>query len=246
MPSHASFKLYSAVLKETRLVNVYTPPGYDSDESARYPVLYMPDGGMKEDFPHVATDIDTAIRAGQMRPMIVIGIENTQRRRDMTGPTQVASDRKIAPHVGGAVAFRIFIAKELMPEVRRRYRTNGKTAIVGESLAGLFVMETFFAKPRLFNTWIALSPSLWWNNEALARGAAARLRHWPGIKRTLYFASAGDDIIGDALDILQAALRSTSPKGLIWYYQPRPDLHHRDIYRRLSPSVFRKLFPVKK
>lgn len=246
LPPHASFDIHSAVLKETRHINVYTPPGYDAHAHTRYPVLYMPDGGMQEDFPHVARDVDSAIRAGQMRPMIVVGIENTQRRRDMTAPTRVASDRKIAPHVGGAAAFRAFIATELMPDIRRRYRTNGRTAIVGESLAGLFVMETFFAQPQLFDTCIALSPSLWWNDEALARSASARLQHWPGLHRTLYFASASDDVIGDALDLLQRALRTQAPEGLTWYYQPRPDLHHRDIYRRLSPSVFRKLFPPTK
>lgn len=243
MPPHSSFTIHSTILKETRLINVYTPPGYAVHPDTRYPVLYMPDGGMQEDFPHVATDVDSAIRAGAMRPMIVIGIENTERRRDMTAPTRVASDRKIAPHVGGAAAFRAFIATELMPQVRQRYRTNGKTAIVGESLAGLFVMETFFAQPQLFDTYIALSPSLWWNGGALARGAAARLRHWPHLTRRLYFASAGDDIIGNSLDVLQAALRKTAPRGLAWHYQPRPDLRHANIYRRLSPSVFRKLFP---
>jgi|SRR6185437_9069869 len=243
MPAHVSFTIESKLLKEVRHIDVYTPPGYSTHEGTRYPVLYMPDGGMQEDFPHVVTDIDTAIRAGQMRPMIVVGIENTERRRDMTGPTSVAGDRKIAPHVGGSAAFRDFIADELMPQVRRRYRTDGYTAIVGESLAGLFVLETFLERPQLFNTWIALSPSLWWNDEALARRAAARLRAWPGLTRTLYLASAGDDDIGQAMETLLTALRSTAPKGLTWYDEPRPDLHHSDIYRRASPAVFRKLFP---
>lgn len=243
-PAHISFTIQSAVLNEARHINVYTPPGYGTHTQARYPVLYMPDGGMQEDFPHVASDIDSAIRAGAARPMIVVGIENTRRRRDMTAPTRVASDRRIAPQVGGAAAFRRFIADELMPAVRQRYRSNGETAIVGESLAGLFVMETFFARPQLFDTYIAFSPSLWWNHAALARGAAARLEQWPGLKRTLYIASAGDDVIGNGLEILQAALRATAPKGLTWYYEPHPELHHSDIYRRLSPAVFRKLFPA--
>lgn len=243
MPPHTAFTIQSALLSETRHINVYIAPGCETASSAGCPVLYMPDGGVQEDFPHVATDVDAAIRAGQMRPMIVIGIENTSRRRDMTGPTSVASDKAIAPRVGGAAAFRSFIAEELMPEVRRRYRTNGHTAIVGESLAGLFVVETFFAQPQLFDTYIALSPSLWWNDQALVRDAVAKLQAWPDLKRTLYFASAGDDDIGNAIAALQAALQTTHPRGLTWYYQPRPDLRHRNIYRRLSPSVFRKLFP---
>jgi len=243
MPAHASFTIDSVRLGEVRHINVYTPPGYDVAKDARYPVLYMPDGGMQEDFPHVATDVDTAIRAGQMRPMIVVGIENTERRRDMTGPTGVDSDRKIAVHVGGSAAFRAFIADELMPQVRERYRTSGKTAIVGESLAGLFVVETFFLQPKLFDTYIALSPSLWWNNMALAHSAAARLKAWPGLTRTLYFATAGDDDIGDAGEVLQAALRAHAPHGLSWFYQPWAKLHHSNIYIHASPKVFRQLFP---
>ncbi|GGY18044.1 hypothetical protein GCM10008098_07380 [Rhodanobacter panaciterrae] len=243
MPAHASFTIDSALLKEVRRINVYTPPGYAAAKNARYPVLYMPDGGMQEDFPHVATDVDSAIRAGEMRPMIVVGIENTERRRDMTGPTDVDSDRKIAVHVGGSVAFRAFIANELMPQVRQRYRTSDKTAIVGESLAGLFVVETFLLQPKLFDTYIALSPSLWWNNMALAHSAATRLKARPGLTGTLYFATASDDDIGDAGEVLQAALRANAPHGLIWFYQAWPDLHHSNIYINASPRVFRQLFP---
>jgi hypothetical protein len=244
MPPHPSFTVHSKVLGETRRINVYVPPGYDSDRSTRYPVLYMPDGGMQEDFPHVAADIDAGIRAAQIRPMLVIGIENTERRRDMTGPTEVASDREIAPHVGGSAAFRAFIANELMPQVRRRYRTDGRTAIVGESLAGLFVLETFFEQPKLFDTCIALSPSLWWNHQALLKSAAGRLRAWPAsTKRTLYFATSGDDDIDDAGETLQGILRANAPRDVRWFYVPRRDLRHGTIYVQASPAIFRRLFP---
>ena len=240
---HQTLMIDSKVLGETRRINVYTPPGYADAADARYPVLYMPDGGVEEDFPHVTADIDTAIRAGEMRPVIVVGIENTERRRDMTGPTDVETDRKIAPRVGGSAKFRAFIRDELIPEIRRRVRGNGQTAIVGESLAGLFVLETFFLEPRLFDISIALSPSLWWNGEALVRGAAERLRAQPRLTGTLYFATAGDDGNDDAGRALAAALRAAAPKGLTWYYEPRPDLKHSTIYRGASPGVFRKLFP---
>jgi predicted alpha/beta superfamily hydrolase len=236
----------SKVLGETRRINVYTPPGYDVAADARYPVMYMPDGGVGEDFPHVTNDIDTAIRAGEMRPVIVVGIENTERRRDMTGPTDVEADRKIAPHVSGSTNFRAFIRDELMPKIGQRFHGNGQTAIVGESLAGLFVIETFFREPELFNTYIALSPSLWWNAQALVRGAGERLRAQPRLTGTFYLAAAGDDDIGDACKSLAAALRAAAPKGLTWFYEPRPDLKHSTIYRGASPGAFRKLFPPAK
>ena len=240
---HQTFTLDSRVLGETRRINLYTPPGYEESADARYPVLYMPDGGVEEDFPHVTNDIDAAIRAGAMRPVIVVGIENTERRRDMTGPTEVESDRKIAPRVGGSAAFRAFIRDELMPEIARRVRGNGQTAIVGESLAGLFVVETFFLEPRLFDVSIALSPSLWWNAQALVKAAGARLRAQPPLAGTLYLASAGDDDRGDAVKALADVLRAAAPDGLRWYYEPRPDQKHSTIYRAVSPEVFRRLFP---
>lgn len=73
---------------------------------------------------------------GEMRAMVVVGIENTERRQDMTRPTMNEEDKKIAPRVGESAKFRAFIRDELMPEIDRRVRGNGETAIVGESLAG--------------------------------------------------------------------------------------------------------------
>jgi hypothetical protein len=245
-PPHETFTIESAALGETRRINVYTPPGY-TPGYAEYPVLYMPDGGVQEDFPHVAATVDAGIRAGEMRRMIVVGIENTERRRDMTGPTEVAEDRRIAPRVGGSEAFRRFIADELMPEVRRRYRVTGETAIIGESLAGLFIVETFFLQPGLFHTYIALSPSLWWNDEALVRGADARLKQswWDGLSapRVLYLSSADEEEIVRATTRLAEVLRANQAFLLQWQYQPRPELTHATIYRAEAPRVLRELFP---
>ncbi|RKH64181.1 alpha/beta hydrolase [Corallococcus interemptor] len=241
MPPHATFTLPSKALGETRRLNVYTPPGYDTAKGTRYPVLYMPDGGEQEDFPHVATTVDTAIRAGEMRPVILVGIENTERRRDMTGPTQVEKDKEIAPRVGGSAAFRAFLRDELMPHVRRQYRVTGETAIIGESLAGLFIVETFFLQPGLFGTSIALSPSLWWNDEEWVRKAGKQLKAKPGLKATLYVASAGDDVAAEA-GRLAEALRANAPKGLKWKYEPHPDLRHANIYRSLEAKVLREAF----
>jgi predicted alpha/beta superfamily hydrolase len=240
VPPHQSFTLKSAKLKETRRINVYTPPSYDADKATRYPVLYMPDGGVKEDFPHIATTIDTAIRASELRPLIVVGIENTERRRDMTGPTEVDEDRKIAPRVGGSAAFRGFIRDELMPEVRKRYRVTDEEAIIGESLAGLFIVETFFLQPKLFDTYIALSPSLWWNGDELVRKSGERLKAQPKLRNTLYLSSANEDNIAPQTARLAETLRTSAPSGLKWQYEPRPDLRHETIYRAVSPGVLRK------
>lgn len=240
VPPHETFTIESAELHETRRINVYLPPRYA--EGGRFDVLYMPDGGIEEDFPHVAATVDAGIRWGDLRPMLVVGIENTQRRRDMTGPTTVHSDSAIAPHVGGSAAFRRFIARELMPEVRRRYRVTGETAILGESLAGLFIVETFLTEPDLFDRYIALSPSLWWNREAMVRDAPRLLRAHRRMRASLLFASAGDDI-GPEAGRLADVLRASAPPGLTWRYVPRPDLRHATIYRGMEARVLREMMP---
>lgn len=247
IPPHEIFTLESAAVGETRRIAVYTPPGYAAGDAA-YPVLYMPDGGVQEDFPHVAATVDAGIRAGELRPMLVVGIENTERRRDMTGPTRVESDRRIAPRVGGSAAFRRFIAEELIPEVARRYRVTDESAIIGESLAGLFIVETFLAQPELFDTWIALSPSLWWNAEALVNGAGERIRASGdpcGPPVVLFLASADEENIIPAATRLAEALRANASASLRWEYRPRPDLTHGTIYRAMAPGVLRELLPAR-
>lgn len=237
-----TFTIESKALGETRRINVYPPPGYAAKPEARFPVLYMPDGGMAEDFLHVAGLIEVLVSDGVMRPFLLVGIENTQRRRDLTGPTQNPEDRKIAPVVGGSAAFRKFIRDELMPEVKRRYRTTNETAIVGESLAGLFVVETFLLEPDLFDTYLAFDPSLWWNKQALLPIARENLKHWPPLERTLYFASSDEKgIITDA-EKLAEVLKQDAPPRVHWHYEQMPAETHGTIYHPAALRAFRAVF----
>ncbi|MBZ4395106.1 alpha/beta hydrolase-fold protein [Myxococcus sp. MISCRS1] len=244
VPPHELYLLSSSVLKEERRITVYLPPGYETAKDARFPVLYMPDGGLQEDFPHVASAVDAAIRAGEMRPLIVVGIENTVRRRDMTGPTELASDRELIPVSGGSAAFRAFIRDELLPDISRRYRVTEERAIIGESAAGLFIMETFFLQPELFDTYLALSPSLWWNGEALVKQAGTFFAQHPSLRARLYVSSANEteDIV-PAVARLNDILQASAPAGLTWEVEPRPDLRHDNIYRSTAPALLRKWLP---
>ena len=240
-PPHRSVMLESVALKETRRINVYVPPGQPPGQPL--PVIYMPDGGVAEDFPHIANTIDAAIRAGRMAPVMLVGIENTQRRRDMTGPTEVEDDRKIAPVVGGSAAFRAFIADELMQWVTANYATTGQRGIIGESLAGLFIVETFFTMPELFDTCIALDPSLWWNAGTLSKESAAWLAGHPDMRGRLYVAWAEPETIGPNVALLEAALQQAAPQGLEWQIVARPDLDHATIYRAVAPVVLPAMYP---
>jgi predicted alpha/beta superfamily hydrolase len=237
-----TFTINSKILGETRRINVYAPPAYTESPGARLPVLYMPDGGMAEDFLHVAGLVQVSAGNGTMRPFLLVGIENTQRRRDMTGPTGNEDDKKIAPRVGGSEAFRKFIRDELMPQVKARYRTTDETAIVGESLAGLFVMETFLLEPDLFDTYIAFDPSLWWNDQKLVNGAGGRLRSRPRLKKTLYFASSGDSGLDVIAQRLAEVLAKDAPAGIRWHYEKMPDEKHSTIYHPAALKAFRAVF----
>jgi uncharacterized protein len=237
-----TFTIDSKILNETRRINVYLPPGYTESPATRLPVLYMPDGGIAEDFLHVAGLVQVSVGNATMRPFLLVGIENTERRRDMTGPTENEEDKKIAPRVGGSGAFRKFIRDELMPQVKARYRTTEETAIVGESLAGLFVIETFLLEPDLFDTYIAFDPSLWWNNQKLVDGAGERLRARPPRKKTLYFAISGDSGPADATRRLADVLGKHAASGLVWHYERMPEEKHSTIYHPAALKAFRAVF----
>jgi predicted alpha/beta superfamily hydrolase len=234
-----TFTIDSRILGETRRLNVYLPPGYADAREARFPVLYMPDGGLAEDFLHVAGLVQVLVGNGTMRPFILVGIENTQRRRDMTGPTQNADDKKIAPRVGGSEAFRSFIRRELMPQVKGRYRTTNETAIVGESLAGLFVIETFLLEPGLFDTYIAIDPSLWWNDQKLVADSAERLRAHKTLEKTLYFVCSDETGIIKLTERFAANLTKHAPPGLRWHYEKMPEEKHSTIYHPAALKAFR-------
>ncbi|MDO7852662.1 alpha/beta hydrolase-fold protein [Hymenobacter sp. CA1UV-4] len=235
-----TFTIASKSLAETRRINVYLPAGYAESATLRLPVLYMPDGGMQEDFLHVAGLVQVLVGNGTMRPFILVGIENTQRRRDLTGPTTNEKDKQIAPKVGGSAAYRQFIREELMPAVKQRYRTTAETAIVGESLAGLFVVETLLLEPSLFNTYLAFDPSLWWNNGQLAAQAATQLQKTRPAA-TVYLATSihGDTVVTPHL--VELARQQAARLGN-WHYEAMPQETHATIYHPAALRAFRAVF----
>ncbi len=237
-----TFTIASQVLGEVRRINVYAPAAYADSPALRLPVLYMPDGGLAEDFLHVAGLVQVSTGNGTMRPFLLVGIENTQRRRDMTGPTENPEDRKIAPLVGGSAAFRRFIRSELMPLIRERYRTTNETAVVGESLAGLFVVETLLLEPDLFDTYVAIDPSLWWDRGRLIAEAASRLGGREGMRKVLYLTNSDEpEIARDTRKLVVVLERGRFP-GLTWHYDPLPTEHHSTIYHPAALRAFRLVF----
>ena len=229
----------SKAVAEVRRINVYVPAGYSASGETRLPVLYMPDGGINEDFLHIAGLLQVLVGNGTMRPFLLVGIENTERRRDMTGPTDNAQDKRIAPRVGGSAAFRAFLRDELMPEIGARYRTTSETAIVGESLAGLFVIETFLLTPDLFDTYIAFDPSLWWNDKKMLSAAGELLRVKPPTGKALFLASSGDSGLAEPAAVLAGLVQRGGGKV---QHEHMATETHATIYHPAALRAFRLLF----
>lgn len=238
-----AYTLDSAVLGESRVVNVYLPPGHEASRE-RYPVLFLLDGGVHEDFVHIAGIASLAADFRHIRPFVVVGIEGIDRYHDLTPPTSVARDRERLPTSGGSAAFREFLAEELLPWVDAELPVTGETVLMGESVAGLFVAETLLLQPELFQGYVAVDPSLWWDAGALASRAAERLDadDFPGDRR-LYLATSADALeMREPVEALLAALRDRAPATLDWTYRPMPEETHGTIFHPAALAAVRLLF----
>lgn len=165
--------IQSKILNENRKVWVYVPGGGQLDIYAkqRYPVIYLLDGDAH--FTSVVGMIQqlSTVNGNMICPeMIVVGIPNTDRMRDLS-PTHVASDGYMSGDflktTGGGEAFTSFIEKELMPYIESKYPTEHYKILIGHSLGGLMVMNTIVHHPDLFNSYVAIDPSMWWDNKKL-------------------------------------------------------------------------------
>lgn len=168
--------LYSAHLNENRRINIYMPDDYDTSGKTKYPVIYILDGGMEEDFVHLVglVRFNSQPWVGRVPTSIVVGIENTNRRRDFTHAVantdfivKEGFKKEHFPQYGGSEKYIDFIEKELQPFIQKNYHANDTNTIIGESLAGLLTTEILLKRPQLFSNYIIISPSLWWGEQEL-------------------------------------------------------------------------------
>ncbi|MDQ8030105.1 MAG: alpha/beta hydrolase-fold protein [Brevundimonas sp.] len=239
-----SFALPSATYGGTREINVWLPPGY-AESGQTYPVLYLLDGGQGQDFHHISGIAQLGTIVGTTRDVIVVGVASVDRRNELALPTEDAELIARYPTQGQSIRFRQFLTDEVLPFVEARYRTNGETALMGESLAGLFVVETFLKEPQMFDAYVAVSPSLWWDGGRLARQAGAHLRDHSNAPRTLIL-TIGDEggEMQAAMDVLVGNLRDFAMPGVSWTYEPRPTESHATIYHGAALDAFRRLYAL--
>ena len=224
----------SGTLKETRKLLVYTPPSYNDTTylPRRYPVLYLLDGDAHfHSVTGLLQILGTGVNATYVLPeMIVVAISNTDRMRDMT-PTRVTTDFEGKPSpamktTGGMPAFLEFMQAELVPYVEATYRTMPYRVLVGHSLGGITAINALYTKPTLFNAYVAIDPSLWWDDRTLLKQAKAQVAK-PGLTgRALYVAQANtinaadttSNTLFNAIVQFNAVLESYNQSGLRYAY----------------------------
>jgi len=171
---HEHFR--SRFLRNQRELIVYTPPGYAHQAARRFPVLYLHDGqnlfdGATSFIPgqdwHVGQTADECINAGEVEPLIIVGMYSTKARVREYTPTHV-------PKLGGGRADRYakFLIEEVKPLVEREYRILSgaqHTGIGGSSLGGLVSLYVGLKHCTIFGKIAALSPSVWWNHLVIHR-----------------------------------------------------------------------------
>jgi predicted alpha/beta superfamily hydrolase len=171
-------ELQSSALGEKRTLNIYLPAGYSKDDTSKYAVIYLLDGSADEDFIHVSGIVQflSFPWINRIPKSIVVGIASVDRRRDFTYPTTITKDKEQYPTTGHSDKFISFIANELQPFIEKRYRVSASKTMIGQSLGGLLATEILFKKPELFNTYIIISPSLWWDNGSLLNSSPDLLK----------------------------------------------------------------------
>lgn len=181
LPGAEEITFHSDVLGEERTVLVRLPEDYEHS-ARRYPVLYVLDA---EYFFQQATSAvqflsDLGYDAAQhpIPEMIVVGVVNVDRDRDYapTHAPEQSNGRLSFPTSGGAARFREFLEEELIPLVDARYRTLPHRVLSGWSLGGLFTVHTYLEQPDLFARYLAISPSLWWEDSVVVKDTRRRLR----------------------------------------------------------------------
>jgi len=164
--------IHSQILKEERTIWVHVPASLlGTSAKKKYPVVYLLDG--EWNFTGVVGMIDllSSINGNNVCPeMIVVGIPNTNRTRDLT-PTRVTNglwvDSNIIENSGGGENFTAFIEKELIPHIDSLYQTSRYRVLIGHSLGGLTVMNTLLHHRTLFSSYVAIDPSMWWDKQRL-------------------------------------------------------------------------------
>ena len=202
-------ELTSEILKENRDIFIYTPTGYEESDR-KYPTLYITDGA--ENFFIATAIVNFLSRNRQIPQMIVVGIPNVNRNRDLS-PSVING----TSNPGGGDVFLDFFEDELIPYLDKTYRTNNYRVFFGHSLGGVFANYTLLTKPDLFNAFIAASPYLMYDNEYVIKEAESKLDNLSNYDMQLFITLGNEPAYHESLNKFTSLLTEKA-KTLRWDY----------------------------
>lgn len=240
-----SIRIKSSLLDENRELNIYLPSSYSVDSSKTYPVIYLLDGSRDEDFIHISGIVQFGSFSwiSMIPESIVVGIGNVDRKRDFTYPSQNELEQKEFPTSGQSEKFISFLENELQPFIDSTYRTANIKTIIGQSLGGLMATEILFKKPELFDNYIIVSPSLWWDDEKILDEQPVSYDS----KKSIYIAvgKEGEVMERTAKELFDKLKKNRKPNSNL-FYEFLEDKTHGDALHIAVYNAFEKIFKPNK
>jgi predicted alpha/beta superfamily hydrolase len=235
--------LQSVILKESRSCYIYLPQDYydKTYQPKQYPVLYLLDGDIHF---HSVTGLMQILGSGvygtyAIPEMIVVAIRNTNRTRDLT-PTHSTimegKEQSFLAGSGGGKDFLKFIKSELIPHIESTYRTMPYRVLVGHSFGGITVINALYTMPEIFNAYVAIDPSLWWDDKILLKKARDYFLRTDLKHKSLFLAQAYTlspaDTINDHFESIKefaTLLESRNYSNIRWKYSYYEDDSHGSV-----------------
>jgi len=244
-------EIRSVVLSEKRILNIYLPDGYSHTDTTRYPVVYLLDGSADEDFIHIAGlfQFNNFSWIDRVPKSIIVGIANIDRKRDFTFKSGVADDQKRLPTSGHSDKFIAFLEKELQVYIQGKYKANDSRTIIGQSLGGLLATEILLKKPALFNKYIIISPSLWWDNGSLLNYKTETVVQKPARRTGVYIGVGKEGLSPSAVphvmevDANLLAEKLGKVKNLTVHFDYLPGENHATVTHQAVFNALRMLYP---
>tara|TARA_R110002124_G_scaffold13752_6_gene62624 strand:+ start:433 stop:1263 length:831 start_codon:yes stop_codon:yes gene_type:complete len=234
-------EIKSDILNESRLLNIYLPASYTTNSNKKYPVIYLLDGSMDEDFIHIVglVQFGSFSWVNMLPESIVVGIANVDRKRDFTYPSTNKQDTKELPTSGKSAAFIRFIEKELQPYIDSNFNTSTSKTIIGQSLGGFLATEIAIKNPELFDNYIIVSPSLWWDNESLLKVEPKSY----SAKKSIYIAVGKEgDVMERTAKALYDKINGQKKNNTSVYFSFFEKQDHGDALHLAVYDAFEKIF----
>ena len=233
--------LNSKILNEKRELIIYVPNSYNQNNYKRYPVIYLLDGGTLFTSFSGVVDRLSSDASPQIPEMIVVGINTSQNRlRDASPTKSMIGYRGIEEAglevTGGANTFLEFIEKELIPYIDSTYRTNAYRTFVGYSFTGLPILHSLFTQKDLFNSYLVIDFSAWWDNQVTLKNFHSFLENYTSEKPLDVFISTEERVITkvypakiNATWTFMKAFKKKHPKNINYgmkKYKYKEENHH--------------------